>query len=161
MTRRSCLVEFAIVFVEFASLRKQLTFREATTACTSKRRLRNERKNLCWLKHSIPWLVDANSSFAFIAKLVFFSQTSFLGAISAGVAKCQLFSQAKRRMDAFVLVHQLGRRDVSWKHAIAISWTLCSIYIHWHLTEDFIWHPLMPFHCRQSMLLVKQESQRQ
>ena len=42
----------------------------------------------------------------------FFSHTLFLGEISAGVAKCHLFCRAKR-MDSFVLVHQLGRREVS------------------------------------------------
>ena len=159
MTRRSCLRSF---FVEFANLRKQLTFREATTAFTAKRRLRNERKNFMLVEAFHSMIGWCKFLICFHCQIgVFFSQTLFLGAISAGVAKCRLFSQAKRRMDAFVLVHQLGRREVSWKQAITISWTLCSIYIHWHLTEDFIWHPLVPFHCRQSMLLVKQESQRQ
>ena len=103
---------------DYFSLRKQPTFRDATTGFPSKWRLRNERRNSILMTRHYPdlgsasdwlnqishaarpirstnqiWVVTRQQ--CGISALVSNSQTSFGGETRGSVAKCRLFSQAR------------------------------------------------------------------
>ena len=103
-----------------SSRRKQPTFGDATTGFPAKWRLRNERRNSILMTRHYPDLGSASDWSYRKGKLLLpiksttqiravtrrqygisalVSQTSFRGETSGGVAKCRLFSQAKKFLD--------------------------------------------------------------
>ena len=103
-----------------SSRRKQPTFGDATTGFPAKWHLRNEHRNSILMTHHYPDLGSASDWLNQISHAarpirstaqiwvvtrhqygisVLVSQTSFRGETSGGVAKCRLFSQAKKFLD--------------------------------------------------------------
>ena len=90
---------FPLSILLLSSLRKQLTFGNATTGFPAKWRLRNEHKNPILMTHHYPDLGNASDLFV---------------ETSGGVTKCQLFSQATYFCKWCQNVHYSSVATVEW-----------------------------------------------
>ena len=90
---------FPLSILLLSSLRKQLTFGNATTGFPAKWRLRNEHKNPILMTHHYPDLGNASDLFV---------------ETSGGVTKCQLFFQATYFCKWCQNVHHSSVATVEW-----------------------------------------------
>ena len=130
------------IFAICASLRKKPTFRNTTTGFPSKWWVRNEGRNSLLMTHHYPYLGGASDKSCCIGNLLqpirsttqiwvvwhcqygtftLFSQTSFLGETSGGIAKGHLFYQAK-----YLLVYKCNARERSeLVHMHSVAFYIC------------------------------------